>query len=70
MTTKAAAAPPVTAHSVIVTTLAELIGVSILAILADSSETFGKVAVAVMAGWLLIFLMLNATWLQTLTSKL
>jgi hypothetical protein len=42
-------------HSVIVVTLAELIGVSILAIIADSSDTLGKVAVALMAGWLLIF---------------
>jgi hypothetical protein len=57
-------------HSVIVVTLAELIGVSILAIIADSSDTLGKVAVALMAGWLLIFLMSNADWLQSLTSKL
>jgi hypothetical protein len=57
-------------HSVIVVTLAELIGVSILAIIADSSDTLGKVAVALMAGWLLIFLMSNAGWLQSLTSKL
>lgn len=57
-------------HSVIVITLAEVIGVSILAIFADSSEAIGKVAVALMAGWLLIFLMSNADWLQSLTSKL
>lgn len=57
-------------HSLIVTTLAEVIGVSILAILADSSDTIGKVAVAIMAGWLLIFLIGNASWLQSLTTKL
>lgn len=58
------------AHSVLVTALAELIGVSILAILADSSETMGKVAVALMAGWLLIFFISNAQWLGTVTNKL
>jgi hypothetical protein len=59
-----------TTHSLIVTTLAELIGVSILAILADTSDVVGKAAVALMAGWLLIFLISNATWLQSLTTKL
>lgn len=59
-----------TTHSLIVTTLAELIGVSILAIVADSSEVLGKVAVALMVGWLLIFLMGNAQWLSSFESKL
>jgi hypothetical protein len=50
--------------------MAELIGISILAIFADLSDTIGKAAVAIMAGWLLIFLMGNASWLNSLTSKL
>jgi hypothetical protein len=58
------------AHSLLITTLAELVGVSILAILADTSDTVGKVAVALMAGWLLIFLMTNAPFINSLTSKL
>lgn len=58
------------AHSVLVTTLAELIGVSILAIAADSSDAIGKFAVAVMAGWLLIFVITNADFIKTLTGVL
>jgi len=57
-------------HSVVVTTLAELIGVSILAILADTSDTIGRVAVALMAGWLVIFLISNAGFVNSLTTKL
>jgi hypothetical protein len=57
-------------HSVVITALGELVGVSILAIFADSSDVFGKFAVALMAGWLLIFMMSNADWLSSLTSKL
>lgn len=65
---KTSAAP--TAHSLLVTTMAELIGISILAIVADVSDTAGKAAVALMAGWLLIFLMGNAAWLQSQIGKL
>jgi hypothetical protein len=59
-----------TAHSVFVTALAELIGISVVAIFADMSDSVGKAAVAIMAGWLLIFLISNAEWLQSLTTKL
>jgi hypothetical protein len=58
------------AHSVVITALAELIGISILAIFADTSDAIGKAAVAIMAGWLLIFLITNASWLQGLAGKL
>lgn len=55
------------AHSVFVTILGEVIGISILAIFADSSDGAGKAAVALMSAWLLVWLMLNA---QTITSIL
>jgi hypothetical protein len=61
---------PVPGHSLFVTLLGEIIGVSILAIVADSSDAIGKIAVALMAGWLLIFLMNNASDLSTWTAKL
>jgi hypothetical protein len=57
-------------HSVIITAAAELIGVSILAIFADSSDTIGKAAVALMGAWLLLWLMMNASELTSWTSKL
>lgn len=60
-----------TGHSIIVTTMAEVIGISILAIIADSSDTGGKFAVALMIGWFLIFLMSGgAGFVTELTSKL
>jgi hypothetical protein len=57
-------------HNVFVQILAEVIGVSLLAIIADASDALGKVAVALMAGWLLLFLMANATDLTQWTAKL
>jgi hypothetical protein len=57
-------------HEIFVTILAEVIGVSLLAILADASDSLGKVAVALMAGWLLLFLISNATDLSTWAAKL
>ena len=57
-------------HGVFVTILAEVIGVSILAIVADSSDSLGKIAVAIMAGWLLLFLINNAQSLSGWTAKL
>lgn len=68
MATKTKSAPA--AHETFVVILAEVIGVSLLAILADASDSFGKIAVAIMAGWLLIFLMTNATDLSGLAGKL
>ena len=57
-------------HGILVTICAEVIGVSLLAIIADASDALGKVAVALMAGWLLLFLMTNATDLSTWAAKL
>jgi hypothetical protein len=48
-------------HSIFVNIAGSVIGVSILAIIADFSDNAGGFAVALMAGWFLIFLMTNAT---------
>jgi hypothetical protein len=64
------AAKPPASHDIFVTILAEVIGVSILAIVADTSNSLGKLAVALMAGWLLLFLISNATDLSNLAGKL
>lgn len=57
-------------HDAFVTVLTELIGISVLAIIADTSDTAGSIAVALMAGWLLIFLISNTQFLSSVTSKL
>ena len=57
-------------HDVFVTILGEVIGVSILAIVADTNDEMGKVAVALMSGWLLIFLMTHDMFLKGLVNKL
>lgn len=69
-TTKKTTASSPPGHDVFVTILGELIGVSILAVIADTNEEMGKVAVALMGGWLLIFLMTHDTFLKGIVNKL
>jgi hypothetical protein len=57
-------------HDVFVVMLGEVIGVAILAIVADMNDNLGRVAVALMAGWLLIFLMTHDLFLKGLVNKL
>jgi len=61
---------PQNGHDVFVSLLGEIIGIAILAVVADFNETIGKVAVALMVGWLLVFLITNDTFLATLEKKL
>lgn len=61
--------PEVTGHSEFVKFAGMAIGVSTLAVLADMSELIGKLAVVVMSGWFLIFLITNAEDIQKLTAK-
>ena len=58
------------AHSLFVTLAAEMTGVAVLAVFADMSDELGGIAVALMGGWFLLFLMTNAPILATLESKL
>lgn len=57
------------AHSMFVTFAGELIGVTVLAIFADMSDELGGIAVALMGGWFLLFLMTNAPELSTIVGK-
>lgn len=57
-------------HDIFVLLVGELIGVSLLAIVADINERMGTVVLALMLGWLLIFVITNADWLQGLVVKL
>jgi len=60
MATKAAPQYTLTAHQTYMGLLGELIGIAVLAVIADLNEDVGKVAVAVMVGWFIIFLTINA----------
>jgi hypothetical protein len=60
---------PAALHGTYVGILGELIGVAVLAIFADMNEDVGKVAVTVMIGWFIIFLIVNAAVInKTFTS--
>lgn len=61
--------PVTTGHAEFVKFAGELIGVTVLVIFADMSEDIGKIAVVLMSGWFLIFLITNATELQGLVRK-
>ena len=54
-------ATPTALHGTYVGILGELIGIAVLAIFADMNENVGKIAVTVMVGWFVIFLMINAS---------
>jgi hypothetical protein len=59
-----------TPHSIFVTILAEVLGISVMAIVADFNDTLGKIAVALMVGWLIIFLITNDQLLTAIEGKL
>lgn len=61
---------PQPGHDVFIVMLGEFVGVGILAVIANSSDNLGKIAVALMAGWFLIALITNAPEIAQLTSKL
>lgn len=58
------AAKTIPAHNIFVGIAFELIGVSVLAIFADMSDDLGELMVVVMVGWFIVFLSINAEWLQ------
>lgn len=51
-------------YDIVVTSTVELIGVGLLTLLAGSSPQMGKIAVIVMVGFLLGWLLINTTKLQ------
>lgn len=62
---KAAATP----HSVFVELVFEIIGVSVLAIVADSNAKLGKAVVALMAGFAFVWLLLHYQFFAGLIGK-
>lgn len=58
------------AHHAYVALIGEAIGVTVLAIIADMNDDAGKIVVAIMAGWFLLFLMIQAPVLAQLTGKI
>lgn len=61
---KAGPPTPQSSHNAYVTIIFELIGISLLAVLADMNEELGKLLMVMMIGWLLFFLIIHATWLS------
>jgi hypothetical protein len=55
-------------HDVIVTTTVELIGVTLMAVIAGMSNSAGKVMVAIMVGFLFLWLITNTQFLNAIVS--
>ena len=66
------AAKPTTqpGHGIVVTTAFELIGVSLLALLAGTSKQMGNIVIIVMVGFLLGWLLFNSGTLEGWLKKL
>lgn len=58
-----------TTHHLFAAFAGELIGIAVLAVFADMSDDLGSVAVALMGGWFLIFIMANSSGLAGIFSK-
>jgi uncharacterized membrane protein len=58
-----------TGNDVVVTTAVELIGVSLLALLAGANNNLGSVIVIIMVGFLIGWLLINTSKLQSLVAK-
>lgn len=61
---------PPPAHSALASLGAQFVGVMIMAVLAGFDDRIGRIMVVIMAGFLLLWLLTNATLLQTLVGKL
>lgn len=57
-------------HGVFTALAGEIIGVSLLAVFADLNDDLGHALVAVMIGWFLMFLIINASGIHTLVGRL
>lgn len=64
-----AAAKAQTGNDVVITTAVELIGVSLLALLAGANNNLGSVIVIIMVGFLIGWLLLNTSKLQSWVAK-
>jgi hypothetical protein len=55
---------PQTGHDIVITTTVELVGVALMAILAGTSDGMGRIMVALMGGFMLVWLMTNTAFLK------
>jgi hypothetical protein len=66
----AAKPKPQLGHDIVVTTSFELIGISLLALLAGTSKQMGNIVIIVMGGFLLGWLLFNSGTLEGWLKKL
>jgi len=57
------------AHNIYVGLIGEIIGVMVIAVIADMNENVGKLMVTIMVGWLLLFLAINSQWFSQTVGK-
>jgi uncharacterized membrane protein len=65
----AAKAKAQTGNDVVVTTAVELIGVALLALLAGANNNLGSVIVIIMVGFLIGWMLMNTSKLQSVVAK-
>lgn len=58
-----------TGEDVIITTIIQLLGVGLLALIAGISDDVGSIVVTIMAGIMLIWLMTHSTQLKAIVSR-
>jgi hypothetical protein len=58
-----------TGHDVVITLTIELIGVGLMAAIADTGETMGKFMVSLMAGFFIIWFLFNYPYFNSILSK-
>lgn len=64
-----AAAKKQTGNDIVVTTTVELIGVALLSLLAGANNNLGSVIVIIMVGFLIGWMLINTSKLQSLVAK-
>jgi hypothetical protein len=57
------------AHSIVVQTAIEVIGVGLMAIFADMSDNVGRLMLVLMVGFFLIWFFMNLSFWQSIVSK-
>lgn len=57
-------------HQIFVKIIGELIGISLLAVFADMNDDVGSLMVTLMAGWFVLFLIINATDISGIFGKI
>lgn len=58
-----------TGHSIVVETVIELIGISLMAIIADTSKAAGKLMVLLMLGFAVMWFLVNVRYFASIIGK-